>query len=94
MNKNLIIVSLICVFVGSFILVSAVSFGETIGDYGYKQLWNFSGGDLVTDNILLNGDLNVTNNIILNSGSKLWSNNTCTFFSSPDGSNVLQVCNT
>ena len=32
-------------------------------------------------------------NITLDNGGKVWDNATCTFISSPDGSNVLDICN-
>lgn len=39
------------------------------------------------------GNLNVTGNITTADGGTLWSNSTCTFLSSPDGSSVVEVCN-
>ncbi len=64
--------------------------------------------NITCDNINLIGDvtaisitevtLNITdsitvqNNITLGSGAVFWSNSTCAFISSPDGSNVLEVC--
>ena len=45
------------------------------------------------------GDFNVTStayfggNLTTANGGKLWSNSTCTFLSSPDGSSILEVCN-
>jgi len=41
----------------------------------------------------LNGNLNVTGNITLDNGGKIWDNATCTFISSPDGSTVQEICN-
>ncbi len=38
-----------------------------------------------------NMTLNAT--LITNDGAKFWSNTTCAFLGSPDGSNTLEVCN-
>lgn len=50
--------------------------------------------DLTADvSIDLNGDVLVGGNLTTSDGGKLWSNSTCTFLVSPDGSAVLEVCN-
>ena len=40
------------------------------------------------------GEFEIDGNITLENGGKLWDNSTCTFLASPDGSNILEVCNT
>ena len=50
-------------------------------------------GNLITTGSVTTTHLNVTGNITLQNGGKLWDNSTCTFLASPDGSTITEVCN-
>ena len=63
--------------------------------------FNLTGG-IITGNVTIVGSLNVTvrfdadeifiTNITLTNGGRLWDNSTCTIISSPDGSTILEIC--
>ena len=65
-----------------------------IGEQNYRRnliVW----GDIITkDPAGGGGNLIIDGNLTTEDGGKLWSNATCTFLSSPDGSNVQEICNT
>lgn len=74
MNKKIImlVIAILCLFlfIGFSIAEGNVSVGDRTGDYGYTQLWNFSSGDLIVNNIMaqaldVNGSI-FSNQYVLN----------------------------
>jgi len=53
---------------------------------------NVTGDSFVEGNLEVKGEFNSTT-IALPNGGMFWSNNTCTFISSPDNSTITEVCN-
>ena len=52
-----------------------------------------SGITIIDSNLNVTGHINMQGNLTTRDGGKLWSNSTCTFLGSPDGSTILEVCN-
>ncbi len=67
------------------------AFNLTSVDYGF---FSFIGSSISRITKGWFTDIEVENNVTLGSGAKFWSNTTCAFISSPDNSNVFEVCNT
>lgn len=51
------------------------------------------GDDDHTQYLLADGTRALTGSLTLANGGQLWDNATCTFISSPDGSNIQEICN-
>ncbi len=45
------------------------------------------------DTLNFSGNIIASGNVTVSEGSKLWGNTSCTFLSSPNGLNILEVCN-
>jgi hypothetical protein len=74
-------------FDSSTLFIDSVRGRIGIGTTNPQNLLNVDGDINATNNIF------VGNNVTLDSGAKFWSNATCAFISSPDGSTTLEVCN-
>jgi len=77
-------------FIGGF-LNPLVTLTSDIGSGAKRWRWlyvqNISSENIDTFS------LHISENITLANGGKVWDNSTCTFISSPDGSNIQEVCN-
>ncbi len=85
---------------GSSIMQGNSNFGEFNITNISSGFFNFIGSSVsrITkgwfDDLDVLNNIDIGNNVTLGSGATFWSNTTCAFISSPDGSNILDVCNT
>ena len=68
-----------------YFLLNGSSVMQANADFGGFNVTNISDGDF-------SNNIDVGNNVTLDSGAKFWSNTTCAFISSPNGGFVLEVC--
>ncbi len=68
-----------------YFLLNGSSVIQANANFGGFNIINISDGDF-------SNNIDVGNNVTLDSGAKFWSNATCAFISSPNGGSVLEVC--